>query len=398
MFFFLLQSISIEVKKPVILIPGTYASILQMTGHDLGHQWYCPKTLDNSVVWVNELYFIPPILNCVMQWLKIYYDPKNDEQVSHPNSTIDIIDFGKLTGVTNLDKFIANYSVIPYYTLMIDYFKNLGYQEDVDLFGAPIDWRMGLAPTEKVFHPRLIKLIEEIYEKTNQKVNLIGHSFGGYVVQNFLSNGATQEWIDKYIEKGIVLAPSFGGASQSMSIAWTREIKKIITIKNEFLTEALETMGAVHIHFYNWEMYPNETVVYTPDGKEIKTEEFPQFLIDHNKISGDAIPLLKLNQRFTSKFPNQTKAPLYVIYNSARNTAKAFKIKNYDTDEFEDVVGEGDGTVNAEGIRKYCQKYSSNTHCFDFKDDGPFGNHLMMLYKHELIQLTYKTVFNNSIF
>lgn len=375
----LLNSFSASLK-PVILIPGTYASVLQMTGHDLGHQWYCPKTLNNTIIWIDEFYFIPPILNCVIQWAKVYYDSKNNEQVSHPNSTIDILDFGKLTGVTSIDKFIGNYSFIPYYTAMIDYFEKLGYQEGIDLFGAPIDWRLGLAASEKVFHPRLIKLVEEIYAKTQQKVVLIGHSFGGYTVQNFLSNGASQEWIDKYIEKGIALAPSFGGAIESMLIAWTREIQKIITIKNEFLTEALETMGAVHIHFYNWELFPNQTVVYTPDGTEIKTEKFSQFLIDHQKINGDSIPLLKLNEKFTSKFPNQTKAPLYIIYNSGRQTATAFKLKDWDSDDIEKVYGEGDGTINAEGIRKYCNKYASNTHCYDFKDDGPFGNHLMMLY------------------
>lgn len=393
----LLNSFSASLK-PVILIPGTYASVLQMTGHDLGHQWYCPKSLNNTIIWIDEFYFIPPILNCVIQWAKVYYDSKNNEQVSHPNSTIDILDFGKLTGVTSIDKFIGNYSFIPYYTAMIDYFEKLGYQEGIDLFGAPIDWRLGLAASEKVFHPRLIKLVEEIYAKTQQKVVLIGHSFGGYTVQNFLSNGASQEWIDKYIEKGIALAPSFGGAIESMLIAWTREIQKIITIKNEFLTEALETMGAVHIHFYNWELFPNQTVVYTPDGTEIKTEKFSQFLIDHQKINGDSIPLLKLNEKFTSKFPNQTKAPLYIIYNSGRQTATAFKLKDWDSDDIEKVYGEGDGTINAEGIRKYCNKYASNTHCYDFKDDGPFGNHLMMLYKHSIIKLTYQTVFNNSIF
>ncbi|KAK8845955.1 hypothetical protein M9Y10_020891 [Tritrichomonas musculus] len=393
----LLNSFSASLK-PVILIPGTYASVLQMTGHDLGHQWYCPKSLNNTIIWIDEFYFIPPILNCVIQWAKVYYDSKNNEQVSHPNSTIDILDFGKLTGVTSIDKFIGNYSFIPYYTAMIDYFEKLGYQEGINLFGAPIDWRLGLAASEKVFHPRLIKLVEEIYAKTQQKVVLIGHSFGGYTVQNFLSNGASQEWIDKYIEKGIALAPSFGGAIESMLIAWTREIQKIITIKNEFLTEALETMGAVHIHFYNWELFPNQTVVYTPDGTEIKTEKFSQFLIDHQKINGDSIPLLKLNEKFTSKFPNQTKAPLYIIYNSGRQTATAFKLKDWDSDDIEKVYGEGDGTINAEGIRKYCNKYASNTHCYDFKDDGPFGNHLMMLYKHSIIKLTYQTVFNNSIF
>ena len=93
MFIFLLQAFTSSLQ-PVIFVPGTYASVLQMTGNNLGHQWYCPKSLNNQPLWINEFYFIPPIFNCVAQWLKIYYDPKTDEQVSHPNSKVDIIDFG----------------------------------------------------------------------------------------------------------------------------------------------------------------------------------------------------------------------------------------------------------------------------------------------------------------
>lgn len=394
MFFAFLQTLTRSLK-PVIFVPGTYASVLQMTGHDLGHQWYCQKSLNNQVVWIDEFYYIPPIFNCVAQWLKIYYDPTTDEQINHPNSTIDIIDFGTLNGMSAIDKFLGNYSILPYYTFMLDYFKRMGYQEGIDLYGAPLDWRMGLAQNEKVFHPRLIKLIEEIYEKTHQKVVLFGHSFGGYSIQNFLANGPSQDWIDKYVDKGIVLAPSFGGAIESMSISWTRQV---FGIKNEFLSETLEGMGAVHIHYLNWEMYPNKTILYTPENKEIKNEDFPQFLIDNKRVNGDAINLLRLNQRFFSHFPNITKAPLYIIYNSGQKTAEAFKISDWNSDKIEDVYGNGDGTVNADGIRQYCNRYRNITHCYDFNDDGPFGSHLMMLYKHSVTQLVYQTIFNNTIF
>ncbi|KAK8850226.1 hypothetical protein M9Y10_018351 [Tritrichomonas musculus] len=394
MLFFLLQPF-ISSLKPVIFIPGTYASVLKMTGDNLGHQWYCPKSLNNQPLWINEFYFIPPIFNCVAQWLKIYYDPEKDEQTSHPNAQVDVIDFGTFNGMSYIDKFFSNFSILPYYSRMFSYFRKMGYREGVDLFGAPLDWRMGLAQNAKVFHPRLINLIEDIHKKTNQKVVLFGHSFGGYSIQNFLANGPSQEWIDKHIEKGVALSPSFGGAIESMSISWTRQVSGI---NNQYLAEALEGMGAVHIHYLNWDMYPNKTVLYTPDNKEIKNEEFPQFLIDHKRVNGDAINLLRLNQRFFSKFPNKTKAPLYILYNSAQNTPTAFRLKDWNSSNYENIYGEGDGTVNAEGIRMYCDRYSHNTHCYDFKDSRTFGSHFMMLYQNSVIQQVYQTVLNNSIF
>ena len=394
MFIFLLQPFASSLK-PVIFIPGTYASVLKMTGKNLGHQWYCPKSLENKPLWVNEFYFIPPIFNCVAQWLKIFYDPKTDEQISHPNSEVDVIDFGTFNGISYIDKFLSNYSILPYYSTMLKYFKKMGYQEGADIFGAPLDWRMGLAQNSKVFHPRLISLIEEVYKKTNQKVVLFGHSFGGYSIQHFLANGPSQEWVDKYIEKGIALSPSFGGAIESMSISWTRQVSGI---KNHYLSEALEGMGAVHIHYLNWEMYPNKTVCYTPDNQEIKNEEFTQFLIDNKRINGDAINLLRLNQKFFSQFPNRTKAPLYIIYNSGQNTPTAFRLKDWNSNKYEDIYGEGDGTVNAEGIRKYCDKYYHNTHCYDIRESKPSGLHFKMIYQNPIIELVYNTVYNNSIF
>lgn len=395
---FLLFLSLISSKKPVVLIPGTYASLLQMTGKDLGHEWFCPKTLDNQIIWVDEMYLIPPILDCFFQWLKIYYDPVKNVQLSHPNSIIDIVDFGSLRGVTSVDSFIQNISIIPYYTFMINYFEKNGYVEGKDLFGAPIDWRMGLAQAPTVFYPRLIKLIEDIYAKTNEKVVIIGHSFGGFVVQNFLAEGATQEWIDKYIDHGIALAPSFGGSIEAMQISYTKVITKGITIKNKYLAETLETMGAVHVHYMNYELYEDDIVFYGPDGDTYNAKDFPDLLVKHEKITGDGIPLLKLNEPYFATFPKQTKAPLQIIFNSGRETRTAIKVNSWDNETVENVYGKGDGTIISDGLNKYCNKYSSNTRCHDLNEDGFFGSHLMMLYHYPLIELTYKAVTNSTLF
>ena len=229
--------------------------------------------------------------------------------------------------------------------------------------------------------------------KPSKKLVYWVHSFGGYSIQHFLANGPSQEWIDKYVEKGIALSPSFGGAIESMSISWTRQVSGI---KNHYLAEALEGMGAVHIHYLNWDIYPNKTVVYTPDNKEIKNEEFSQFLIDNNRVNGDVINLLRLNQRYFSQFPNKTKAPFYIYYNSAQNTPTAFKLKDWNSNKFEYIYGQGDGTVNAEGIQLFCQKYADNTHCHDFNYSKSSGSHFMMLYQNWVSQAIYQTVLNNS--
>ena len=98
--------------KPVVLIPGTYASVLQMTGSNMGLQWYCPKKVENSIIWLEEKYFVPPVVNCLLQWVTVHYDAKTDSQVPLPGANIDVYDFGGLGGVSYVDKFIGNISFV----------------------------------------------------------------------------------------------------------------------------------------------------------------------------------------------------------------------------------------------------------------------------------------------
>lgn len=384
--------------KPVVLIPGTYASVLQMTGSDMGLQWYCPKKMENKIIWLEEKYFIPPVVNCLLQWITVHYDAKTDSQVSLPGGNIDTYDFGGLNGVSYVDKFINNISFIPYYSKLIKLLKNKGYVEKETLYGAPVDWRFGLANNKKVFYPRLKKLCEDIKTKTGSKSVLIGHSFGGYCVQDFLANGVTKEWCDNYIDRGIMLAPSFSGSSETLGIAWDRDYSfHNINIDLKYLRAAIEGMGAVHIHFPNWEIYGDTTLIYGPNGEEFHARDIPQLLVDHGRITGDNVNLLNLNKPFFSKFPNITNAPSSIIYNSGRKTINGIKLTDWDSkNTYESLYGEGDGTLMSDGINKYCQKYKNTglIDCHDLKVTSKSGSHFSMLLDAETLDLIYQKIGN----
>ena len=381
-----------------VLIPGTYASVLQMTGSNMGLQWYCPKKVENSIIWLEEKYFVPPVVNCLLQWVTVHYDAKTDSQVPLPGANIDVYDFGGLGGVSYVDKFIGNISFVPYYIKLIKLLKSKGYVERETLFGAPVDWRYGLANNKKVFYKRLIKLCEDIKAKTGSKSVIIGHSFGGYCVQDFLANGVTKAWCDKYIDRGIMFAPSFAGSSETLGIAWDRDIKfHGLNIDLKFVRAALEGMGAVHIHFPNWEIYGDKTLIYGPNGEEYRAKDIPQLLIRHGRITGDNVNLLNLNKPFYSKFPNMTNAPAYIIYNSGRQTINGIKLVDWDSkNTYQTVYGNGDGTLMSEGINAYCQKYKGTglIECNDIKDTGKSGTHFGMLLDDKTLSLLYQKIGN----
>jgi triacylglycerol esterase/lipase EstA (alpha/beta hydrolase family) len=83
--------------------------------------------------------------------------------------------------------------------------KNRGYTERVDLFGAPIDWRLGLAGLNSTFG-QLKQLVEKAYTLNGEKVVILGHSFGGMIEQYFLDTFSQKDWARKYINSAVFIA------------------------------------------------------------------------------------------------------------------------------------------------------------------------------------------------
>ena len=68
---------------------------------------------------------------------------------------------------------------IKEYDGLINTFKNIGYQQNVNLFLFPYDWRQSI---EKTTNNLNNYLHEKIWNnKPNQKINIVGHSLGGLV-------------------------------------------------------------------------------------------------------------------------------------------------------------------------------------------------------------------------
>jgi hypothetical protein len=96
----------IAARKPVILVPGTYASQLKITCQDCGAKWYCPKNLNDQVFWLDEKFIFPPAYNCLLHWVKQKYNEKDKCAGNIDGADIDVVDFGGLSGVTNVDSFL----------------------------------------------------------------------------------------------------------------------------------------------------------------------------------------------------------------------------------------------------------------------------------------------------
>ncbi|PIA29464.1 hypothetical protein AQUCO_06000071v1 [Aquilegia coerulea] len=112
-----------------------------------------------------------------------------------------------------------------FFTLILNSIKSLelqGYRDGENLYGAPYDFRYGLAPEG---HPSFVgteylqnlkKLIEKASASNGGKpVIILSHSLGGlFALQLFNRNSAT--WRQKYIKHFMALSAPWGGTVQEM--------------------------------------------------------------------------------------------------------------------------------------------------------------------------------------
>jgi lecithin-cholesterol acyltransferase len=208
---------SIFSKKPIFLIPGLMASPLSGSVTDAAY-WYCPHDR-TGIFWVEDLLMIPPILNCVFDWIRLAWDDgaQDIDELSYVRFGTGPV--GDLDSVTSVDSLFGLH-ILPTYADLADRFLNLGWTKNVDLFGIPNDWRFGLRH-KQAFWDNVTRLIESAVAAQGEKAVLIGHSMGGMFIDYFLTNLTTPEWRSRNIESAILLAPSVGGSGAAYGSLWT---------------------------------------------------------------------------------------------------------------------------------------------------------------------------------
>ena len=132
-----------ESRKPLFLVPGILASKLQMSVTGESKHWFCPKGVNKSI-FSSILNFVPPMLQCTMEYGGVRYNRANDSLVDEENVEITPYDFGGLSGIDYLIKLPFGLNFIPRFNDYIQILKKHGYVEGKDLFGVPYDWRLGV--------------------------------------------------------------------------------------------------------------------------------------------------------------------------------------------------------------------------------------------------------------
>lgn len=392
MFFFL--SSSALSRTPVILVPGTMGSVLRGDVSGRKKFWYCPSDLKDSDIWISERYIVPPMVNCLGDWLTMKYDPVTKTAVDQDNVSLHTIDFGGLKGMTFLDDLFKGVHIIPYFKKYISYLQERGYVEGQDLFGAPFDWRRGLVLGDKYWQD-VKELVEKAYTLNEQsKVSLVGHSLGGYFVHYFLSNVTTAEWRNKYIESAILVAPSFGGAGTVVEQLWNGKVSFLrnLGLNDEVEAKLSSSVGALYVHLPNVNVFGENTVFIDEDGKEFKARDVEGILRNNGKFR-ETPEIYELNKEFSHQKIEALDVPTVIVYNDALKTTMGYNLQKK-----EKLRSKGDSVVNAEGFHHACNdwKPTKKLLCYNLNSTSEWAAHIPMVLKSEYVDLVLKHVVDTT--
>ena len=319
---------SIDSKSPIIFIPGSFCSLLEVRINTT-LQSSCPNSFDNQwiLLWLNLRLFDPNLLPCFHNIFKFVYNsssnsfenPPGVETRIQPNSINGSFLSGILWEYIGLDKFLYHF-VTKY-----------DYIDGVNLHSIPYDFRRGRNETLFIFNNNLKELIELTYIKnSNKSVYLVSHSTGGSMVLFFLSQ-QSQLWKDQYINSWISLSGNLAG-----------EVDNIENIIEGFISPIIPENVIQTWDFFAWRIpepmiYGSERIIIETPLKNYTSYNMQEFLYDFNaKELSFIYPEVS---SILSSLPSPN-VNTYCFYGVNISTPIGYKFNNK---KLETIYGWGDG-------------------------------------------------------
>ena len=321
--------VAIEAKSPIIFIPGSFCSLLEVRVNTT-LQPICPKSLDNqwTLLWLNVRLWEPEFLPCFHRIIQFVFNsstnsfenPIGVEVRLLKNSTTGSFLDGLLWEYVGLDK------------MFYHFIKTFNYTDKLNLHSVPYDFRRGTNESLYEFIRNLKQLIEFTYNRNeNQSVHLISHSTGGSMVLFFLSQ-QSQQWKGRFIQTWISLSGNLAG-----------EVDNFEDILRGFVSPMIPKEILQTWDFYAWRLpepfvFGSKRLLIQTTRKNYTSFDIQQFLIDIN-----ATDLAQIYPQ-TASILGDLPAPnvdTYCFYGVNVSTPIAYRID--EKNRLETIHGWGDG-------------------------------------------------------
>lgn len=342
--------------SPIVFVPGDGGSQLEAKLNKTTRVHpICRLVSDWFSIWVNIHLFVPIEIDCLSDNMRLYYDQASRTTYNTPGVKIRPVNFGSLDSVDYLDSYkIAKTDYFERIISTIE--KDNGLIRNVDMVGAPFDFRK--APNElEIFFKNLTNLIENTYIRNNyQPVTLICHSMG-CLNSLYLLNGKTQKWKDVYIERLITLASPWDGSSKAINALLFGDNLGVPLLPKDKLQKIQSTFPSLMY------LFPKKPT-FSEDSLLVQTDSFNYTLKDLDRLFRDSDMIDQLNMWLDTKsIAANLRAPnveLWCLYGRGIATPSRIIFEGgLRGKKYKIIEGDGDGTVDLESLRA-CERFQKS--------------------------------------
>ncbi|KDP41597.1 hypothetical protein JCGZ_16004 [Jatropha curcas] len=301
-------------------------------------------------LWFDPSVLLAPFTKCFADRMMLNYDKDLDDYYNAPGIETRVPNFGSTQSLLYLDPRPIVKHISAYMAPLVESLEQIGYVNGKTLFGAPYDFRYGLAAEG---HPsrvgsKFLQDLKDLIEKASaqnggQPVMLLSHSLGGLFVLQLL-NRNPPSWRQKFIKHFVALSAPWGGAVEIM-LTFASGNTLGVPLVDPLLVRGEQRTSESNLWLLpNPSIFGSKKLVITPNAN-YSAFEVPQFLNDIGFSEGvypyksRILPLME--------GLNAPEVPITCIIGSGVKTPKTLVYGKDGFNKQPDVVyGDGDGTVN----------------------------------------------------
>uniref|UniRef100_A0ACD6A4M8 Uncharacterized protein n=1 Tax=Avena sativa TaxID=4498 RepID=A0ACD6A4M8_AVESA len=348
-----------QLLHPVILIPGSGGNQLEARLTDD----YRPSSLTCRLwplvrgrggwfrLWFQPSVVLASLTRCFADRMMLYYDADADDYRNAPGVQTRVADFGSTSTLRYLDPALK--LLTGYMDTLASTLEKAGYEEGRSLFGAPYDFRYGLAapghPSQvgSAYLDRLRLLVESACAANGgRRAILMAHSLGGLYALQLLAR-APAPWRAAHVERLVTLSSPWGGAVEIM-----RTFASGNTLGVPFVDASLIRAEQRSSESNLWllptpKVFGNTTLVVSErHNRTYSAKNVTQFLQDIG--FADGVEPYRARTRPLGEVLPEPGVPVTCLVGTGVDTVESlvYGEDGFDAGPVKVVYGDGDGTVN----------------------------------------------------
>ncbi|CAA7404297.1 unnamed protein product [Spirodela intermedia] len=315
-------------------------------------------------LWFDPLIILSPFTRCFAERIALRYHPELDDYRNAPGVETRVPGFGSTEALRYLDPSLRH--LTDYMgTLVKSLEEEIGYEEGKSLFGAPYDFRYGLAAEGRPckvgegYLRDLKELIENAtVANTGRPAVLVAHSLGTLFMLQLLARNSP-EWRRQYIKHLVAVAPPWGGAVVQM-LTFASGSTLGIPIVDPLLVRAEQRTSESNMWLLPApRVFKNQPLVVTPE-RNYSAMDMAEFLQDIGYGEG-VLPYQTRILPLVGELPAM-EVPVTCVLGTGVKTPETLVYGEGGFDAQPEVVyGDGDGTVNLASLVALEAEWSGKT-------------------------------------